>query len=285
MKIDSSQRAELLRRRLLEPGSPKVMGVLNTTPDSFSDGGLFLSPGAALERIARMVEEGADLIDIGGESTRPGSEPVTLQEELDRVLPVLERAVAAFPDMLFSIDTTKYEVADEALRLGAHVVNDVSGLGKEPRLPDLCARYGAGYILMHSRGEPRTMQIDPHYDDLISELKRFFDRGIDTLNRSGRFPVILDPGIGFGKTVAHNLLILSELDKFADFGYPLMIGASRKSMIGELLDGRPADGRLAGTLAIHYHSLLKGAAFLRAHDVKETKDIVRIFQAIQAVQP
>ncbi len=269
------------RERKLDLSQPRVMGILNTTPDSFSDGGLFVSGNAAIERVAGMVDEGADIIDIGGESTRPGSEPVSVEEEMDRVIPILEKALPAFPKCLFSVDTTKYEVAEAALELGVHIVNDVSGLKKEPRLASLCSKYNAGYILMHSKGDPKTMQQDPQYVNVIEEIKAFFGGRLQQLNNAGVKPVILDPGIGFGKTLAHNLEIVEGLDKFTEFGYPLLVGASRKSMIGQILNDRPVHERLAGTIAIHYHCLLKGAKILRVHDVQEAKDSVQIYHAVK----
>jgi dihydropteroate synthase len=266
---------------VLDFSRPVVMGILNTTPDSFSDGGLFVSKNAAIDRIGTMVEDGAQIIDVGGESTRPGSEPVSVDEELERVLPVLEEAVIKYQETLFSIDTTKYEVAKRALDLGVHFINDVSGLRKEPRFADLCADYQVGYILMHSQGDPKTMQKDPYYSDVIQELNVFFSKRLEQLNISGVKNVILDPGIGFGKTLEHNLNIIRKLDTFTQHGIPLLVGASRKSMIGQILNDREVNGRLAGTIAVHYHCLIKGAGILRVHDVKEAVDSVKIFQAIK----
>lgn len=258
------------------------MGILNATPDSFSDGGDFLNLNRAVDRIGQMLEEGADIIDVGGESTRPGSDPVSLQEEINRVLPILEKAIPLYKDAFFSIDTTKYDVAKAALEAGVHIVNDVSGLRKEPRLSSLCAETGAAYVLMHSRANPKTMQQNPEYkeDGVTGELIQFFEEGIHTLERDGNNAIIIDPGIGFGKTLAHNCTIVAELQKFSKFGYPVLMGASRKSMIGGLLNGRPVDGRLAGTLAVHYHSLMNGANILRVHDVQEAADSIRVFTAL-----
>jgi dihydropteroate synthase len=258
------------------------MGILNATPDSFSDGGEYLNLNRAVDRVGEMLEEGADIIDVGGESTRPGSDPVTLQEETDRVIPVLEKAIPLFKDAFFSIDTTKFGVAKSALDAGAHIVNDVSGLRKEPRFSELCSEYGAGYILMHSLADPKTMQKNPTYkeNDVIGELLRFFEEGIDQLKRDGTEAIMIDPGIGFGKTLEHNCTIVSELHKFGKFGYPVLMGASRKSMIGGILNGRPVQGRLAGTLAVHYHSLMNGASILRVHDVQEASDSVKVFAAL-----
>ncbi|MEX2574262.1 MAG: dihydropteroate synthase [Balneolaceae bacterium] len=284
MKSDIRHAEYPFRDRILDLSRPRIMGVLNLTPDSFSDGGLFISPNAALDRIGQMVEQGADIIDAGGESTRPGSEGISAGKELDRVMPVLEKAVPEFGNTFFSVDTTKYEVAEAALKLGVHMVNDVSGFQKEPGLADLCAEYRAGYILMHSQGDPKTMQENPEYDDIILDLRDFFSARLKKITASGVTSIILDPGIGFGKTVSHNLKIISELDKFTEFGYPLLVGASRKSMIGRLLNGRPVEDRLTGTVAIHYHCLMNGAGILRVHDVKDASDSVQIFNAVQAAQ-
>lgn len=256
------------------------MGILNTTPDSFSDGGKFNSLDRALQQVDRMVGLGAAIIDVGGESTRPGADPVSEEEELARVMPVLERAVPQFPETIFSIDTTKYRVAREALSAGVAIVNDVSGLQKEPRLADLCAEYGAGYILMHAKGTPKTMQQDPSYADVLEEIAAFFEKRAALATGKGVESIILDPGIGFGKTLEHNLAIVANLDRFAEMGYPVMVGASRKSMLGKLLNGRGVDDRLAGTIAVHYHAMMKGANIIRVHDVKEAYDSVLVYNAL-----
>ena len=261
--------------------APIVMGILNTTPDSFSDGGRFISVQQGVDRIGEMVEHGASIIDIGGESTRPGADPVTEEEELRRVIPVMEKAVQTFPEVFFSADTTKYAVAAEALKSGAHIINDVSGLYGDPRLADLCAEVDAGYVLMHTKGNPKTMQKDPYYQNVTDEIRLFFVERLKQLREAGVGSVILDPGIGFGKTKDHNLQIIQQLEKFTTLNFPVLIGASRKTVIGEVLNGREVSGRLAGTLALHYHSLLHGAKIIRVHDVKEAADSIRIFNALQ----
>ncbi|MGF1670511.1 MAG: dihydropteroate synthase [Balneolaceae bacterium] len=271
------------RNLTLDLTTPKIMGILNVTPDSFSDGGQYQNPEYALLRIEQIVKEGADIIDIGGESTRPGADPVSVTEELDRVLPVLEKAISVFPDILFSIDTTKYDVAEAALKAGVHIVNDVSGLQKVPRLAALCADYAAAIVLMHSQNDPKTMQDNPHYTDVVSDVFNFFKKQLELLKKFDDFPVILDPGIGFGKSVEHNLTLIAHLDHFLSLNHPLLIGVSRKSMIDKILHGRKVDERLAGSLSLHYHCLLKGASILRVHDIRESKDLVRIFNAIQSV--
>lgn len=262
--------------------SPIIMGILNATPDSFSDGGRYNVVSSALDRISIMLNEGASIIDIGGESTRPNAEPVSEEEELDRVIPILKKAITTFQKGTFSIDTTKYEVAKQALQLGVQIINDVSGLEKEPRLAELCARHNATYVLMHSKGNPKTMQENPVYENIVEEVREFFEKKIKILKDAGVEKIILDPGVGFGKKLEHNLSLIAHLDKFKKFGFPILIGASRKSMVGQILDGRPAEDRLAGTLAVHYHSLMLGANILRVHDVKEASDSIRIFKAIQS---
>ncbi|MEX1213347.1 MAG: dihydropteroate synthase [Balneolaceae bacterium] len=264
----------------LDLSAPVVMGVLNVTPDSFSDGGEWTTIDRAEARVHEMARQGARIIDIGGESTRPGSDPVSEQLEMERVMPVLERVVSLHPDLLFSIDTTKFRVAEEALERGVHFVNDVSGLRKEPALAGLAARYGAGYICMHSQGEPKTMQAEPHYKDVVKDLLDFFREKTEELTLAGVSPVILDPGFGFGKQLKHNLELIRELSAFASLGFPLLVGISRKSMIGQILDGRSVEGRLAGTVAVHYHALMQGASILRVHDVLEAVDSIRVFQAV-----
>lgn len=256
------------------------MGIVNVTPDSFSDGGKYNSVQHTVDEIGRMIEEGAAIIDIGGESTRPGAEPVSESEEMDRVLPVLKPALENFPDTFFSVDTTTFKVAEESLKLGAHIINDVSGLQKEPRLADLCAEFNAGYVLMHSQGDPQTMQKNPEYENVVEDIFAFLKKGVEQLQDAGVSSIVADPGIGFGKTLQHNLDIIKGLEKFVTLDCPVLVGASRKSMLGKLLGDRPAEERLAGTLAVHYHCLMQGANILRVHDVKEAVDSVKVFEAL-----
>jgi dihydropteroate synthase len=269
-----------LRDTILNLERPVVMGILNLTPDSFYDGGKFSETNRAVDRIGSMIADGAAIIDIGGESTRPGSEPVSEEIEINRVIPIFEKAVPVFRDTIFSVDTTKYEVAKMALEAGAHIVNDVSGLRKEPEIANLCGQYHAGYVLMHSIGDPKTMQNNPVYKNLITEIETFFINSISKLKEAGVKSIFLDPGFGFGKTLVHNLKLVKEMQSFLKFGYPVMAGASRKSMIGTILDGRIADDRLAGTIALHYHCMMNGARLLRVHDVKEASDSIKIFDAV-----
>lgn len=263
---------------------PQIMGIINATPDSFSDGGHYLDVSRAMDRIHIMIKNGATIIDVGGESTRPGADPVSEKEEIDRVLPLLEKAIPVFGQAHFSIDTTKYTVAKKALEAGVTFVNDVSGLQKEPKLADLCAEYDATYVLMHSQGDPKTMQKNPEYEDVVADVTTFFEKKLIEAKKRGVQKIILDPGIGFGKTLQHNLKLIAHLDKFQKFDLPILVGASRKSLIGKILNGRPTDDRITGTVALHYHALTKGAKILRVHDVKEASDSIRIFNAIQSQQ-
>lgn len=279
-RLDGHSQKIELRDTYLSLEKPVVMGILNLTPDSFFDGGRFLNFDHALEQIGNMISNGASIIDIGGESTRPGSDPVTVETEMERVLPLLNKAIQEFSDTIFSIDTTKYQVAKEALKSGAHIVNDVSGLRKEPEFANLCSEYNAGYILMHSISDPKTMQNNPAYENVVAEVGTFFENGISKLTDAGVKSIILDPGFGFGKTLAHNLKLVNSLQSYMKYGYPVLAGASRKSMIGAILGGRKAEGRLAGTIALHYHCLMNGARILRVHDVKEAADSIDIFESI-----
>jgi len=260
------------------------MGILNVTPDSFSDGGKYINVSRAMDRIHIMLKNGAEIIDVGGESTRPGADPVSEQEEMDRVIPILEKAIPTFRNAIFSIDTTKFKVAQKAIETGASIVNDVSGLQKEPRLAELCASHNATYILMHTQGDPKTMQKNPTYGDVVEDIGHFFEQKLTELREKGVHKIILDPGIGFGKTRDHNLKLTAHLEKFQKFGLPLMYAASRKSIISDIFGGREVDERLIGTVSLHYHALTKGANILRVHDVKEASDSIRIFNAVQSQQ-
>ncbi len=264
-----------------------VMGVLNVTPDSFSDGGRYHdAPDAALARAMAMAEEGADLVDVGGESTRPGSAPVPALEEIARVRPVLERLAARCP-LPVSIDTRKTEVARVALDLGAAIVNDVSGLRADPEGGDgraraeLAARAGAGLVLMHMRGEPATMQADTRYDDVVGEVKGFLFDAARRAAEAGvpREAIALDPGVGFGKSAAHSLALLAGVDQLAAAGYPVLVGASRKSFFGKLF-GLELDQRLEAGLAAAVVSVLRGARIVRTHDVRATARALRVTEAM-----
>ncbi|MBW3760884.1 dihydropteroate synthase [Aeromonas jandaei] len=254
---------------------PHVMGILNVTPDSFSDGGYFNQIERAVAHARQMVADGATLIDIGGESTRPGAPDVSEQEELDRVIPVVERLVSECGVML-SLDTSKAVVMREGCKAGAHLVNDVRAL-LEPGALDAAAEARVPVCLMHMQGQPRTMQVEPHYDDLVGEVKAFFDERIAACLAAGiaREQLLLDPGYGFGKTLAHNYQLLDAQEELLDYGLPLLVGMSRKSMIGNLLN-RPVGERLAGSLACALIGMQHGARIIRVHDVRETMDALRV---------
>lgn len=256
------------------------MGVLNVTPDSFSDGGRYLRPDRALAHAERMAEEGADLIDIGGESTRPGALPVPLKEELRRVIPVIKR-VAARCRLPISIDTSKAEVARQAIEAGAAMVNDVTALLGDPEMAGVVADAGVPVVLMHMRGTPETMQRSPRYRALMEELLCFFRGRIAAAVAAGidRHRIVIDPGIGFGKTVAHNLEILNRLKLLARLNRPILIGPSRKSFLGRLID-QSVDQRLEGTAAAVTAAVLHGAEVVRVHDVAEMVRVVRVADAI-----
>ena len=253
---------------------PHVMGILNVTPDSFSDGGHFNQIERAMAHARQMVSDGATLIDIGGESTRPGAPDVNEQEELDRVIPVVERLVAEL-DVMVSLDTSKAAVMREGCKAGAHLINDVRAL-LEPGALAVAAEADVPVCLMHMQGQPRTMQAEPHYDDLLGEVRAFFDERIAACLAGGirRQQLLLDPGYGFGKTLAHNYQLLAQQSKLLDYQLPLLVGMSRKSMIGNLL-GRPVDDRLAGSLACALIGMQHGARIIRVHDVRETMDALR----------
>lgn len=262
----------------LEWTGTKVMGVLNVTPDSFSDGGRFETLEAAVSHAQALLAAGAFILDIGGESTRPGAEPVTRDEEIDRVLPLIRR-LAGSTDTLLSIDTTKPEVAAAALEAGARLVNDVSGL-KNPELRAVCRDFGAPAILMHMRGEPRTMQENSHYEDMVSEVAQFLKNQADLALEEGVPSVVIDPGFGFGKTLAHNLELVRCFKRFTELGHPAMLGASRKASIGKLTGVRNAALRVPGSLALHLYAALQGAALVRAHDVAEHVQALKVWEAL-----
>ncbi len=253
---------------------PHVMGILNVTPDSFSDGGHFNQLERAMTHARQMVAEGATLIDIGGESTRPGAPDVSEQEELDRVLPVVEH-MARELDVMISLDTSKAAVMREGCVAGAHLINDVRAL-LEPGALAAAAAADVPVCLMHMQGQPRTMQAEPHYDDLLGEVRAFFDERIAACLTAGiaREQLLLDPGYGFGKTLAHNYQLLAQQESLLDYQLPLLVGMSRKSMIGNLL-GRPVDERLAGSLACALVGMQRGARIIRVHDVRATMDALR----------
>ena len=257
-----------------------VMGIVNTTPDSFADGGQYLNSGSAVDHALRLADEGAEIIDIGGESTRPGSAPVSEKEELRRVVPVIER-LAKRSEVALSVDTQKPVVAKAALDAGASIVNDVAANRESPQMWQVVAGAGAGYICMHMRGTPQTMQAKPRYDDVVLEVGGFFKKRLARLAEHGvsDAQVALDPGIGFGKTLDHNIKLLSRLNKFTITERPLLVGFSRKSFIGNLL-GTPLEDRLPASLACAVCSVAEGANIVRVHDVAETVQAVRMAEAL-----
>jgi dihydropteroate synthase len=258
------------------------MGIVNVTPDSFSDGGRFLEAGAAIEHGLRLAAEGAEILDVGGESTRPGARPVTADEELRRVLPVVERLAAE--DATISIDTTKEEVARAALDAGAQIVNDVSAFRFAPELAGLVADRQATCCLMHMLGEPRTMQEDPRYDDVVADVKAFLEERVAFATGEGvaEDRIWLDPGIGFGKTVEHNLELLRRLDEIVAIGRPVVVGTSRKSFLGKLTGGKPEGERLPATIATNVMALERGASVFRVHDVAPLADALKVAAATVA---
>jgi dihydropteroate synthase len=270
-----------VKGQLIEfPGRPLIMGVVNVTPDSFFDGGRYLDPEAAVCHALRLVEEGADLLDIGAESTRPGADVVNEAEERRRAIPVVT-AVAKAVTVPISIDTSKATVARTALDAGAVLVNDVTALRGDPAMVDTVARTGAGIVLMHMLGTPRTMQQAPFYDDVVGEIYDFFEERIRFAMAHGiaRRQIILDPGIGFGKVLVHNLTLLAQLTRFLQFECPLLVGVSRKAFLGQLVD-RPVQDRQWATAAAVAMAVDRGAGILRVHDVRAMKDVVQVAAAI-----
>ena len=255
------------------------MGVVNVTPDSFSDGGLFLDPGRAIERGRELIDEGADVLDVGGESTRPGAAAVSEEDELARVAPVIEGLADAGTPI--SIDTSKLAVAEAALDVGAKMVNDVTALRAEPAIAALCADRDAELVLMHMQGSPRTMQEHPTYDDVVDDVKAFLAERMEFARREGvsEERIWLDPGIGFGKTVEHNLELLRRLGELTELGRPLVVGTSRKSFIGKLT-GADVDQRLGGTIASCAIAVANGAQMLRVHDLREVREGMQVVAAI-----
>lgn len=274
-----NNKINLARGRVLELSEPVIMGIVNVTPDSFSDGGQFFNTTAALNHAMQLLDEGATILDIGGESTRPGAPDVSLEDELQRVTPLIN-AIRKQSDCVISIDTSKAEVMRQAIEAGADIVNDVRAL-QEPGAVEVVAQYPDVVVcLMHMQGQPRSMQNAPHYDDLASEINDFFNQRIAACEAAGikQSQLILDPGFGFGKTLKHNYQILAQFNDYAQLGLPLLAGLSRKSMIGNLLN-RDTKDRLAGSLAGALIAAQNGAHIIRVHDVKETADVLGVYQA------
>jgi dihydropteroate synthase len=258
-----------------------VMGILNVTPDSFSDGGRFLDHEAAVQHALAQASDGADLIDVGGESTRPGSDPVTASDEIDRVVPVVKRLAAELPPVPISIDTRKAEVAEAALDAGATIVNDVSA-GADPGMFEVARAAGAGIVLMHMKGEPKTMQEAPHYEDVVEEVRVYLAGRVRAAEEAGieRDRLCVDPGLGFGKTERHSLLLMKEIGALLDIGRPVLVGPSRKSFIGHVLGGADVTERVEGTVGAVAYMVSRGAHVVRVHDVREVARAVQVVDAI-----
>src|SRR5919112_5464672 len=267
--------------RLKGPG-PTVVGILNVTPDSFSDGGDFLDPEAAAVHAASLLDEGAGIIDVGGESTRPGSDPVSQEEEVRRVVPVIERIIAARPEAVISVDTYRSATAAAALDAGASIVNDVSALRVDPRMASVVAEAQCPVILMHMQGEPKTMQSEPRYTDVVREVKDFLRSRAEHAIRSGvpTENIIVDPGIGFGKNLDHNLALLRDLEVIVDLEFPILVGTSRKTFVGSITGVQEAAERVFGTVATTVLAYDKGATLFRVHDVRPNREALAVAQAI-----
>jgi dihydropteroate synthase len=270
----------LCRRYSLPLSRPLVMGVVNVTPDSFSDGGMYQDAARAIAHARQLIADGAAILDIGGESTRPGAHPVSADEELARVLPVLTRLLDA--GVPLSVDTSKPEVMRKVLAAGADMINDINGFRADGAL-DIVAESGAGLCIMHMQGEPRTMQADPHYDDVVSEVGAFLRERALSAERAGiaRQRLLVDPGFGFGKSLAHNLELLRHLGRIVDLGWPVLAGLSRKSMLGRIT-GRAVEERVHASVAAALLAVVNGARIVRAHDVRATCDALSIFNAVNA---
>ena len=258
---------------------PRIMGILNATPDSFSDGGKYLSLDSAVDHALEMINDGADIIDVGGESTRPGSDQVTLEEELNRTIPLIKKIKSLRKDIFVSIDTTKSEVAKQALDNGATIINDISGLTFDERMIDVAKRYNSAVVIMHIKGNPKTMQQNPFYDDVVKEVYDYLEFQCNKAINNGVNKIIIDPGIGFGKRIDDNFKLISELDKFRSIGYPIMMGLSRKSFIGKTLN-LDTDERDVATVILEAISVLKSAKIIRTHNVKYCSQMVKLVNKI-----
>ena len=271
-----------LNKHCFDLKRPLVMGILNITPDSFSDGGMYLDSNAALKRADKMIEEGVDIIDIGGESTRPGSDPVSTDEELKRIVPIIE-AIKKISDIAISIDTYKPEVMKEVIDMDVAMINDIYALQK-PNAIDLIKKSNVGVCLMHMQGTPKTMQLNPTYKNVVSEVRSFLEERANLIANEGigKTRIILDPGFGFGKTFEHNIDLLKNIESFKSLNLPILVGLSRKSFIRKILNG-DHDDHLSGSISAAILSVLKGAKILRVHDVKETQSAFKIIQVAQSI--
>jgi dihydropteroate synthase len=254
---------------------PKIMGIVNVTPDSFSDGGKYYSIDDAVNQALKLIDEGADIIDIGGESTRPGSDPVSLEEELRRTIPVIKNIHQKRKDIIISIDTTKSEVAKQALDSGAKIINDISGLTFDEKMIDIAKEYNSGVVIMHIKGNPKTMQEKPEYNDVVKEVYDFLLVQSIKAKQNDVDKIIVDPGIGFGKRIEHNFNLIKNLDYFQSLGFPVMIGLSKKSFIGKTLN-QDNEQREIGTIILETISVLKSARIIRTHNVKYCNQLVKL---------
>jgi len=279
MKIDHMKYKELIFKNKTLSFSNNIiyiMGILNVTPDSFSDGGKFNKLDTALFQAEKMINDGADIIDIGGESTRPFSEPVSEDEELSRVIPVIEAVNENFKTII-SIDTYKSKIAEEAVKSGAEIINDISGLSFDKNMEKIILKYNTPCVIMHIKGTPKNMQNNPDYDDVVIDIYNFFKQRINDLNKNGIEKIILDVGFGFGKSLDDNYKLLKKLTVFKDFNYPILTGISRKSMIGKIIDIKPEE-RISSTVALNAIAIANGTKIIRVHDVKEN------FQAVKVIE-
>jgi dihydropteroate synthase len=267
---------------LMAAPGPVVVGILNVTPDSFSDGGDFLDPEAAAMRAAAMLDEGAGMLDVGGESTRPGSDSVSQEEEIRRVVPVIERILSARPEAVISVDTYRSGTATAALEAGASLVNDVTAIRGDPRMASVIQEAGCPVILMHMQGEPKTMQKDPHYKDVVREVRDFLAERAEYAVAAGVRPehIIVDPGIGFGKNLEHNLDLLNNLGAIVDLGLPVLIGVSRKRFMERITGVQEAKARVSGTVAASVLAYERGATFFRVHDVRANREALAVAEAV-----
>lgn len=272
--------------RKIEFNNTKIMGILNATPDSFFEGSRVNGVEIALKRALKMIEEGADILDIGGESTRPGSEPVSEEEEIKRVIPVIEAIRKVNKEIVISVDTYRAKTAELAVQAGADIINDISAMMFDEDMVNVVKKYDVPVILMHIKGTPKNMQNNPHYDDVVKEVYEFLDERINFAKNNGisKDKIIVDPGIGFGKLFEHNIELIKNIEKFKELGCPVLLAHSRKSSIGVALGNLPPEERLEGTIAISCYAVLKGIEMVRVHDVKENKRAVKMIEVLRWIR-
>jgi dihydropteroate synthase len=271
-----------VRGKLIDLGKPRIMGVINITPDSFYSGSRYSGANSVSEAVSRMISDGADFIDIGGCSSRPGAETISVEEERSRIMDPIRLITSEMPDVIISVDTFRSEIAREAIRdCGAHMINDISGGEADPGMFSLVAELNVPYVLMHMQGTPSSMQQNPQYEDVVSDLLKWFGKKLIKLQSAGVKDIIIDPGFGFGKTIAHNFEILRRLRDFSITGMPLLAGLSRKSMIWKTLETSPDDA-LTGTSVLNMVALMNGADILRVHDVKQAADTIKLYERLKA---